>query len=1174
MKLLFTTFLLIVSYSVFAGWTDLNTGINDKLTGVVFWGSKGLLAGHKGLYFTSTGGSGAASWTRYSITGNSSDSLTYEHTKFNHARSENSNGYEKAFVCGEDTVNNRAVIMYIDMSNMSYSIVYTGPSGSTLNRIAFCSPDSRYFAVGNNGLIVRFNQSSATLVPSSLTQDLSAIHFSGNNYSIGTNGAFILGSNNSGNFTYNVASAPAAVFTDVLCGGAITGYGVGNSYYNWTGIVATNHTNYDFGPLDARCMVFSGSAQFVGTSHGIFKSISPYSFLELQPTSSSYSINNFWNGTTGLYACGDNGTLLTTNDQGGLTKPFAKLALQGGCVNMGVLIGGMTGTANTCQWLINGSPVNYSCSPTFSYTFPSAGQYTVQVNVSNGPGSYDTAQQVITIVDRPEINKPVSLSKDVLCNQESIVITVDSSQLDVFYFLRKFGSGTLSYGTSGNGNGGSISFNTDILSVAGNYYLVAKSTLAQCSRNFTDTISLLVEKTRAGLHVNKTNVTPGETVTCYEHCTDAQNYQWTFSPNASPGSGNLPELSTSFGSIGSTQVKLVCWSNHGCYDSLETSGPMVYTEPNPDDSCWTMVNNGTDLPWGGYYLSDINEMYPSSFGGYFICGHYNNEEAFASRMGDSARMRFPIGGYLMKYTDNGAAKWSTYTNQNIDVSLPYNRDRIASVEEDQARNIYITGISQGHFYDNTGDSINLTGTGISRQGFLIKLDSLGRTLWTLETGPQLLPHDLSVDDSGNVFMLTKILAGWTTGVPYMPMALNGVVLDTLRNALAAPFFNYALLKIDPTGRMQWSAGISLAQNNNVIALKTNTDQQNNIYLTGRYETMAHLHSAGSLSAYTSIPSQGTGNLVKFFLAKYNSSGMIQWTMRSLNGGNIVDMATDKTGNNYITGKNISPASSPYQVFESSDGSRDSINFGEYYLVKIGSDGLYKWACGAASSYYGAGHRITLHENEVSVLGRIAPQNQAIPHIAVLNGTTNDSIVLMQYLEDYFVADYDTSGALLRVRTNGVNTVLNVSLTLHISGLFRKGDYYYLSRNSSIYSGSYSNFGTTLGLTNGYDGMVTRFADGCGITLTPGNDMTSINQRNSIEDFFLYPNPNDGRFDIDPGTYISGGYEINVSNCLGQILYKGTAENKTSLNLRGLPAGMYIVNINAEGKWINKKIVIE
>ena len=120
----------------FAQWENMNSGINDNLTGVVFLQTNGLACGEHGIYYTTNGGVGASSWTRFQITNNATNSLIYENTKFTHCFSnynaQTNTGY--VFACGQNTLTGRAQLFRFSVPSMAYVIAYTGPDNSKLNQ--------------------------------------------------------------------------------------------------------------------------------------------------------------------------------------------------------------------------------------------------------------------------------------------------------------------------------------------------------------------------------------------------------------------------------------------------------------------------------------------------------------------------------------------------------------------------------------------------------------------------------------------------------------------------------------------------------------------------------------------------------------------------------------------------------------------------------------------------------------------------------------------------------------------------------------------------------------------------------------------------------------------------------------------------------------------------------
>ena len=114
---------------------------------------------------------------------------------------------------------------------------------------------------------------------------------------------------------------------------------------------------------------------------------------------------------------------------------------------------------------------------------------------------------------------------------------------------------------------------------------------------------------------------------------------------------------------------------------------------------------------------------------------------------------------------------------------------------------------------------------------------------------------------------------------------------------------------------------------------------------------------------------------------------------------------------------------------------------------------------------------------------------------------------------------------------------------------------------------------------------TRFADkmqGAGDNVFIDNiSITSTTSTKPIftsaAGFSVYPNPSDGMFTI-AGNGIEGNYNIKVLSLMGNTVYtsNGNANGKLtrSLNLRHLPAGIYILNLTGDNKQLNQRIVIQ
>ncbi len=1080
MKKTILAFIFLLTTAVsYAGWVNLNTGINDNLTGVVFWGSKGLVTGSHGIYYTTNGGSGAASWTRFNISTNHNDSVLYNRTKFRHAYADPVYGSNRALVCGIDTVDNKSVIMLITFAAFTHTVVYTGPINSGgFNKIAFAG-DFHYYIAGDNGQLTKvyYTAATPTVIVTPYTDDFNSIDFNSTQFCMVANGNMVYGTQTSSAYTYTAVPSPGNNFKDVYCISSNASYAVGNDFYklNFNGVTTMN--DYDFGPLKASGFFFDNNVFYIGTDHGIFKSNTGVTFLEWQPSSLNYNISAIWRASsaTDMYACGANGVVLKSSDYGGLTKPFATINSAGGCAGANTIVNAITGSSTNCKWYINNALVASYCN-SLSYTFPSAGQYTLQVNTSNGVGLYDTAVQVITIVNSPVINKPVSISKSVLCRQEAIVLTVGNSEPNVFYTLKKIGTG-LSYGSSGAGNTSSLNFSSSVLSTSGNYYLEAGSTMATCTKEFTDTIKIEVENTKAEYHIGMINANPNEIVTCFEQCTDAQNFKWAFSPNATASNTTASTPTVSFSTPGQTQVKLVAWSNHGCYDSIQGRGPTIYIEPSVIDSCWTRTNIGIEPFWNtssfifDQDFGDIAQLSPSR-SGFITCGFYRSE-AFLSNYGDSLRLPAGQGGaYLAKYNLNGALKWINYSDQVFSTSTQY-RESIFSAVEDKQGNIYACGRS-ANFKDNTGEVFN---NFIFHPNYvyvytnsIYKMDSTGKVIWRVNF-TNYDPLKIFVDNAGDVYLMTK--SPYNTNGINTAFTLNGTTTYSHTN-VQMPQTNFQILKFSSAGNFLWVNGYNIVHTNPIGLMNISFDKYNNVYVTGFFGQSINLYTSPGSTLYQSYNPGGTDN--RLFFAKYNSAGTLQWKMKSSDDCFPLSSNTDSIGNTYICG------SKGFNVlFENTNGTMTTASPGAYFVAKINSSGICKWVQSALLQGFDRAYEVYQEGNELSVLG----QTTSNPVGIVTNTFTsadNNMIMLSIGPQNYFVAVYDTLGNIKKVIQNANNPALINGLDYGFAGFYKKNGQYHLANN--FYSNDpYINFGDIVPRTYGTDGMVSAFTEGCGIVTT-------------------------------------------------------------------------------------------
>jgi hypothetical protein len=1156
---LFLLVFLIISISTKANWVNQNTGIHDNLNGVRFWASpnlNGLICAEHGIYYSTNTAYGAGgTWTRFNINGNHSDSLIYNSTHFYKI---SLNLQNVAFICGWDSSTNQGVIFKFNLDSLTYSIPYIGPVGSKLNFITFeAGGDTILLACGNNGLVVRSNDMvNYTIENSGTTNDLYCISSDvGSSVCIGGNGIYINGTDNGYTLSLTPHSFPTINLKSFLSVSSVGTIGIGAAVYNFaaSGNSYSTSTYFDFGPLNCTSSSFNGLG-FIATDHGVYAPEGTTPVYEFQVETTGYSLNDIiaFGGYSGAAAVGNNGLLLMCTDNGGATKPYCTFSTNGGCANYSFYVPGIIGTATSFDWYLNGAFLT-SLQEAGCY-IPTPGTYTLSYIVSNYYGYSDTATSIIQIIPAPIINTSVTYNDTFLCKSQTITITIDSTENNFDYYLYQTGT-VNSYGGA-SGNGSVLTFTSNNISTTGNYNIVVSSPTYQCIKNYTDTIKLIVEHTKANFHATKANVTSGESTTFYQHCSQAVNYQWTFSPSAIPPNSSLPAPTVTFSSLGNTQIQLICWSSHGCYDTIQKQGPPVYIEPSTPDSCWTMVNNGVSPPTSNA-IPNISDLSPSKTG-FLTCGYFN-QERFASRYGDSLTSPTTSGGYAAKYSQNGVLKWMVNTNTL--------GDDIYSVVEDNSGYIYLCGKSQGCFFDNTGDSTCLYYNGGLATGFIVKLDSTGILTWMLQ-GDGMYPNNLVID--GSNLLISLSLDPYSGGD--VPLVLNGMPTDTLAASNGGQSLSNFILKIDSSGNVIWNLGMYISEGG---ISSIGVDSHHNVYVTGDKETYVNLYSVGS-STYTTIAANYAANYYwsSLFLAKFDSTGTYKWGINS-DYSTPYNMITDSSGNCYVSGRNqFAFYSQPTYLFNNADGTTTSVDAGEYFIAKVNTQGICKWIQGNVASYYGFGYGINKLGNEISVVGQIFDNNPNNLETNSFTSQNNDSITLTIGASDYFIAVYDTLGNLISITKNGNNP-----LTIETNGayeicMFRHSDgSYFMTKNIAFYGGSlyYNNFGTIIDSCNGFEGSITRFTKSCGITYYPSTVVAGLKDISDNSNILIYPNPNNGTFTIETSVttkQIARLYDVNGKIVLNQII-----SGKSNIDASSLNEGVYNISILSNNGMVNKRLVI-
>ncbi len=298
-------------------------------------------------------------------------------------------------------------------------------------------------------------------------------------------------------------------------------------------------------------------------------------------------------------------------------------------------------------------------------------------------------------------------------------------------------------------------------------------------------------------------------------------------------------------------------------------GSNLLTSAGQSDVMVARYNSNGAILWavrgGGIGNDEPNAIAADGAGNVYVTGFFTGTATFGGVTLNSG------GGkdmFVVKYNGAlGTVVWAKRGGMNGDESG-------GGVAVDPSGNVYIVG----SYTDSTkfGSLAKLTGAG-SSDAYFVQYNATGVEQWSKSIGS-------SGFDSGND------IAADASGI-YLTGAFNNTVIigtDTLPSNGGADIY---IAKYNASGTVQWAKRGG----------GTNGDTPSAIVL----DTMGNVLIAGSYSGKTyfgsdSVTAVGNSDVL---IAKYNSGGSLQWLRSGGGTDNDLgqDIATDATGNVYITG---------------------------------------------------------------------------------------------------------------------------------------------------------------------------------------------------------------------------------------------------------------------------------
>jgi len=532
-----------------------------------------------------------------------------------------------------------------------------------------------------------------------------------------------------------------------------------------------------------------------------------------------------------------------------------------------------------------------------------------------------------------------------------------------------------------------------------------------------------------------------------------------------------------------------------------------------------------------------------------------------------------------------------------------NDEQGLSIAVDAIGNVYTMGYFEGVAdFDPGAGTYTLSSVAGSRDIYVSKLDPNGNFIWAKGFGSDQNEQgeEIAVDATGNVFVAGYFL----DTVDFDP----GVGTFSIATINAVDAF---VSKLDPSGNFVWAK--IFGGTNNQYARSLTVDAAGNVYTTGVFaQTVDFDPGPGTYTL-----NAGLGSTTSVFISKLDGAG--NFVMAKKLGGNNSAVAysikLDAAGNIYTTGNfggtvDFDPNLAVYNY--------TAVGSSDCFVSKLDGLGNFIWASQLGGSGYSIGESIAIDATgnvhiagSFSGVGDFDPSVSAYTYTASGFGTTDPFLWKLDVSGNLTwavhllgLAGGDDTGKSIGLDNSGnvystgrfVNSMDfdpgpgTFSLSsgssfsnVYISKLNSSGNFVWagqvggtstdeghalaLDAAASIYlTGSFANtadFDPGVSVANltapgTYNSFILKLAQ-------PGS---GINENVKADNILLYPNPNNGEFNISgaEGT-------IEIINAIGQTVYTSelNTAGENTIKISGLASGIYY--LKTERSTFIKKIII-
>lgn len=499
----------------------------------------------------------------------------------------------------------------------------------------------------------------------------------------------------------------------------------------------------------------------------------------------------------------------------------------------------------------------------------------------------------------------------------------------------------------------------------------------------------------------------------------------------------------------------------------------------------------------------------------YTCGIFNGQITFGSNTTLTTANNSNF--FIAAYGPSGFFKWAGAFSSNY--FYPY----VKMVYANNA--IYVFGATGNTIYQ--GSTVVATNS-ISQSGpFIIKLDLSGNVIWGQIINCTLQSNGiaLTADSAGNVFISGQFTGTLSfTGLPALtaPQSSTGTSFVAKINAAGTPVWALQSQLVNPYNPFDFASGVK-------------ADKNDNVFISGLYTDSISFGKAALTNLYTYF--NGTG----FYLAKFDSGGNNIWLTGVLSSQNISlypASQIDNAGNTYF-GFDLGSFKDSVTISGTVYAGRN----GKLILIKYDENGTVVWVRQAAS--------------------RTSPNIENVPVALIVDndnklnviGPTTDTLYFGNQLYvnpyDFFIARYDESGTFEDVSFAGgkkrdlgsdvFDANIDANNSLYICGnTFDDTLYLGTQTVTSNYSSD------TTGRIAAFIWKRCELASGINPVVVSGG-------------MNAFPNPSSSIITLSG---VSDNSLMELVDLTGRILISRTLGANHTLDISGLPAGIYIMKTNS------------